>query len=374
MKVVHVIKAKQLAGAEKYIIDIIPDLVSQNISSEILCIVERKHKKDIIPLINYASQNNVKISIVYYAFNLNPILLLKIRSFIIKGKFDMVHSHLIHADFWIALLCRLGFITSKHVSTKHGYSEPYTVKNGFNAKMIQKDLYYMLSKFSEKSLFKSYTVSQGLKQFFVDAKISQNSNVEVIHHGIKVKDNKSECNEYRFSNNQIIIVGRLVGFKGHHHALNVLAKIKQKIPDIILVVVGSGPEDASLKKMCAELNLNQNVKWLGFKNNVKDYINSSDIGLSTSISEGFGLVNLEYFNNEKPIIAFDVPALNEIVESEVNGFLIEPFDINEMANRTTELLNDKDKIKTMGQNGLKSVNQRFNFDKMIENIIQFYYD
>ena len=79
--------------------------------------------------------------------------------------------------------------------------------------------------------------------------------------------------------------------------------------------------------MAQNLNITSHIRWEGFKSNIHDYIRDSDLMVLPSSAEGFGLVILEAWQHLKPVIAFDVPAPNEIISDKVNGRLVTAFDI-----------------------------------------------
>jgi glycosyltransferase involved in cell wall biosynthesis len=171
-------------------------------------------------------------------------------------------------------------------------------------------------------------------------------------------------------------LGRIIPFKGHILALESLVKIKEKIPDVKLIIVGHGDEALikKLKQFIIKNDLINNVEFLGYKANVFDYLLNSDIMLVPSIAEGFGLVFLEAMNVKLPIIGFDVPATNEIVIHKETGLLVSPYDTNEMAKSVIELFNNK-LLQEKLSNGAKSrLLSYFCLDRMVSETLQFYKD
>ncbi len=376
MKILFIQKIKALAGSEKYFFELIPELEKRGVKTEFICIYNKPNKQKVLPFIDAYNKLNLKIHILEVKSD-KAILktLFFIKNIVKKGQFDLVHSHLIHADFWCSILKRFNLIKCPIVSTKHGYDEQFIAKYGFNGKKIKSNLYYKLCKFSEKKISKSFAVSNGLKQLFIDANICKSENISTIHHGfnfddigIKIDDN------YRFSKNQLIILGRIILFKGHILALKALVKVKQQIKDFKLLIIGHGDDDLilELKNFIAENNLKDNVEFLGYKSNIYDYLFNSDIMLVPSISEGFGLVFLEAMNAKLPIVGFDVPATNEIVINNKTGVLIPAYDTGLMAKKIIELIVNKSFQEKLSNSAKERLLSYFCLKRMVDETIDFY--
>ena len=91
-----------------------------------------------------------------------------------------------------------------------------------------------------------------------------------------------------------------------------------------------------------------------------------------SISEGFGLVILEAFNEDVPVVAFDVPACNEIIDNNVSGVLVSPFDVRELADEAIRILEDQSFRSQIAYNAKKTITSRFSLSQMTEKIIDVY--
>ena len=83
-----------------------------------------------------------------------------------------------------------------------------------------------------------------------------------------------------------------------------------------------------------------------------------------SRSEGFGLVVLEAWYHSKPVIGFNVPALNNVVESGKDGILVEPFSSKALLNAAKEMLSNQEKLELFGQAGHQKQEEVFGIDSM----------
>jgi len=378
MKILFIQKVKALVGSEKYFLELIPELEKKGISTEFVCVYNAIDKEKVTPFVEAYKNLNLKIHVLEVASDKSIVSTLRfIRKIFKKGNFDLVHSHLIHADFWTSILKRLGSINCPIVSTKHGYDESYISKYGFNGEEVTHNLYYKLCKYSEKKISNSFAVSNGLKELFIDSGICQSNKIRTIHHGFNLPNiDKNISNKYRYSPNQLILLGRIIPFKGHMLALEALAEVKKRMPDFKLIIIGHGDEHLikKLKQFISDNSLSENVKFLGYKSNIYDYLVNSDIMLVPSIAEGFGLVFLEAMNAELPIIGFNVPATNEIVEHNKTGILIDAYDTTKMANSIIELVNHKSLREKLSKGAKEKLLSYFCLDRMVSETIQFYKD
>jgi len=376
MKILFVQKVKALVGSEKYFLELVPELEKRGIETQFICIYNQADKAKALVFIEAYKNLNLSIHVKMVSSDKSIIQTLSfIRSIAKQDNFDLIHSHLIHADFWTTTLKRLGQIKCPIVSTKHGYDENYISKHGFDGKNINRNLYFKLCKFSEKKIDKSYAVSNGLKQLFIDSTICKAQNITTIHHGFDFENVNSKINsKFRFSKHQLVLLGRIIPFKGHLLALKALAEVKTQIPNFKLLIIGHGDKDliAELKSYITKNNLTDNVEFLGYKSNIYDYLVNSDVMLVPSIAEGFGLIFLEAMNANLPIIGFDVPATNEIVTPNETGILIPPYETNLMAKAIVNLLTNESFRNKLSQGAKQKLKSYFSLKRMVDETVAFY--
>jgi glycosyltransferase involved in cell wall biosynthesis len=84
-----------------------------------------------------------------------------------------------------------------------------------------------------------------------------------------------------------------------------------------------------------------------------------------SIFEGFGLVILESFAMRKPVLVPNIRPFDEIVEQDVNGFLLPPNQPHQWAKAVITILGNGQLCRRMGDNAAKKINEKFNFKEFI---------
>ena len=376
MNVLFVQKVKALVGSEKYFLELLPALENKGIKTSFACIYSKEDKERTLPFIQAMKERGLTIHVKEVPSDKAVLSCVRfIHQTLKTDSFDLIHSHLIHADFWCALLKKTRRTKLPLISTKHGYDEIYISKHGFDPTHLKKNLYLRMCRFSERSIDYSFAVSNGLKNLFIGAGISHPDKIGVIHHGFDLPQlEQSSSTTFRYSDKQLVLLGRIIPFKGHMYALKALKKATETHPDLLLLIIGHGDEAliAELNVYIEENGLTENVRFLGYQSNIYDYLTRSDVMLVPSIAEGFGLIFLEALNAQLPIIGFDVPATNEIIEHDKTGYLIPPYDSDKMGEAIISLINSKDKRIQFGKNGQKRLHEYFSLERMTNETIASY--
>ena len=163
----------------------------------------------------------------------------------------------------------------------------------------------------------------------------------------------------KLDGNRLVSVGRLHPVKDFKTLIYVFEKIIEKIPSATLTIVGGGDEYDNLNNLIKELNLEKSIKITGMldKEQVEEKMLNSDLYVMTSLTECFPMVLLEASSCGLPLIAFNVPVgPKAIIKNGVNGYLIDDRNIEEMASKLIELLNNRTELKNLGKNSKEIVN------------------
>ena len=162
-------------------------------------------------------------------------------------------------------------------------------------------------------------------------------------------------NKFSYSpNSQIIIcTGELNNNKNQITAINAMKSIVETHPNAILLLAGNGPNENMLRNMVSELNLNNNIKLLGYRKDLENFVKMSDIAISCSIREGLGLNLVEAMLCEKPVVATINRGHKELVSDNVNGFLVNTGDSDTLAQKIQLLLENPELSESFGKEGSK---------------------
>ena len=257
------------------------------------------------------SQNITLIEYKSLDRRLNPFLYLEIYFILKKYKIDLVHTHASKATQIFYYLNK--FMKLIHIATKH---------NARKGKIFNKIKYVT-------------AVSNDA------AKSIKNDNVKIIYNGIQVL----KIEEKRYTNEifTITAIGRLDKIKGFDILIKEFSKVKNCA---ILQIVGEGEEYNNLNSLIKELSLENKVSLLGFRKDIPEIINSSDLVVMSSLSEGFSIVMIESIFYAKVFISTKVSGCKDILTSKL---LIEDFNIalkiDEVINNYEEYTNEFSQIR-----------------------------
>ncbi len=375
MKILFAQKIVGIAGSENYLLNMIPAMKRKGIEVEFLCLYPVNKEGSYNDFNAVLQSHGVKIHKVCYVKNPTIKVLKEIAQIIQSTNYDIVHSHLIHADLFLAL-AKLFYVRGLVlVSTKHGYEENYNNKFGFDPKHKKLNKYFITAWLAEKMMNRSFAISKGLYNLYSGLGICNKKKLDMIHYGFdfdEIKSKKNDVNQFRLAKHQLVLVGRLTGFKGHRFAFQAIAKLKNTIPDLKLIVVGSGELEEELKSMVKNLNIEQQVCFIGYHPEGRKFMYHSDIVLIPSVAEGFGVVVLEAFSVKKPIIAFDVPSLHEHIISEESGVLIEPYNTTIYANQIERLLKNSALRIKFSEKSYQKLISYYSLNRMVDETVSFY--
>ncbi|MGM0582196.1 MAG: glycosyltransferase family 4 protein [Bacteroidota bacterium] len=375
MKILFIQKEGGIFGAENYQLKIIPALKAKGIKIEFLRLYTDYQGGKGGDFIDRLKDIGVKTHEINIGRILKLSSLRKIKKLIHHNEFDLVHTHLIHADLHLSLIkLFLGGISCPWVSTKHGYDNNFTAQFGFDASKQKKTPYFLLAQLSERLCDQSFTISHGLRNFFIKTGLAKGEKMKLIHYGFDFPDTTDELldAEFKLFKKQIIIAGRLVGFKGHHFLIEAMQKLCDQEVDAGLIIVGSGELEKELRQKAIDLKLEEHIHFAGYSKEVIKWMYNSDLVAVPSISEGFGVVFLEAFNCKKPVVSWGVPAGNELMTDGKSGYLVTPYDTQALADKMGYILNNPTEAQEVGLNAHQELKEYYNLERMTKETIDFY--
>ena len=171
----------------------------------------------------------------------------------------------------------------------------------------------------------------------------------------------------------LLTVGRLISSepgKGVDAVIRALPEVLKRVPDVHYVVIGEGDLKPRLQRLAQENAVQDRVLFAGQQKdeNLRRYYSRADIYVMPSRQEGFGLVFLEAMACGKPVIAAGFGGAAEIVQEGRTGFLVDPDNPAQLADRLVRLLEDADLRKKMGAAGRQVVEERYTFPRFEERL------
>lgn len=187
-------------------------------------------------------------------------------------------------------------------------------------------------------------------------KIYKNKNIIKIYNPIEIKKIKKNKN----IKNQIISVGRIQNQKNFFGLIKAFNIVTAKLPDIKLMIIGSGSEKKELKKLCSKLNLNKKVQFLKYQDPIK-FINSSKLFVLNSLWEGLPNILIETQMLRTPILSSDcLSGPSEILKNNKFGYLTPVNDDVKLGKNIINIFQNYNLAKKKANLGYKNL---FRFEK-----------
>jgi L-malate glycosyltransferase len=146
--------------------------------------------------------------------------------------------------------------------------------------------------------------------------------------------------------------------------VRIFLEVRKKV-SCKLLFLGSGPGLDEIRRMVADLDLENFVYFLGKSREIDPYVASADLFLLPSAQESFGLAALEAMAYGVPVIASHVGGLPEVIDHAVTGFLAPVGDTGQMADYALSLLTDEQLYARFSRNGISCAQEKFSVDKIL---------
>ena len=179
-----------------------------------------------------------------------------------------------------------------------------------------------------------------------------------------------------WQDNRILIMNR--SFKpvyGIEYFIEALPEVIIRYPETRVVLAGDGPLGTEIRRRVSELGLKDYVHFAGFIDNDKvmaDHLNSADIYISTSLSDGTSVSLLEAMACRLPVVVTDLPANREWIEDGINGYVIPAQDSKILAQKILNLAKDDNLRKRMAELNFQKAREKADWDKNFIKLEEMY--
>lgn len=200
----------------------------------------------------------------------------------------------------------------------------------------------------------------------------------MIHMGVRVEpsENLRIASHTTF---RIICVANLDKIKGHKYLIEAVSQVHKTIPSVELYLVGDGKERFNIENQISSLGADAYIHLNGFVDN-KEIITAYkekyyDLMVLPSISipeesreEGIPCSLMEAMQNGIPVISTNTGSISELIDDQVNGFLVQDKDAKALADKIIELINDDELRQFFINNGIKKIKTSFSVESTVEKL------
>ncbi|MEN8120036.1 MAG: glycosyltransferase family 4 protein [Bacteroidota bacterium] len=333
MKVLHIIDTLGPGGAQILLKDLFEN---QKLNPNIYLFCLRKTK-----LINNIEHHNIFVFNSHSKYSFKPLFTIKKE--IEKYEIDILHCHLFRSQVF-GYLIKLFF----HSKLKLIFHEHGQILGSETGSKIEDLIFKNFLRFVKRRVDSFIAVSQKVHISLKNkTKITENK-IKTLYNFINLKqiNLKIQSIEQRqdllMKNTPFVLgfAGRIIMGKGWKDLLNSINFIENK--NLKILIAGTGEESKSLIAEIDKRKISEKVKYLGYVHDMHtDFYPNIDCLIIPSHKEALGIVALEAFAHNKPVIASNIDGLNEIVIHNKNGLLFKVKDVKDLSQKIQMLLNDK---------------------------------
>ena len=327
MKVMHVLNSRIYSGAEKVVCQIIKafrgdvEMVYCSPDSDIVRQMLAEQDVTFLPMKEMSTA--------------------ELKRVIEAQKPDLIHAHDMRASFFSALCC------GKIPLVSHIHNNAYDAR-GLSPKTIA----YLLAGFKAKNIL--WVSNSSFEGYAFHKFFAKKSSVlyNIIDTEVIFDKKAQDKNTYDYD---MIYVGRLTFQKDPQRLMRLCARLKERKPDLKVAIVGTGELEEELKQLCQELDITENVNFLGFQSNPIKMVHDAKAMILTSRWEGTPMCALEAMALGTPVVSTPSDGMKDLIDDGINGYLTD--DDAVMAEKLLAIMQDSAHRNMLGENARKKFNE-----------------
>lgn len=358
MKVLILINALGVGGAETAVVNLADELIRKGHIVKIVCLSE--------PILVRPKSNNIELTSLNVESNTDLFkAYFKLRDIVNTFKPHVVHSHLFRANF-LARLLKFSLSSPKIICTEHSTSvTSYKRVIAYRLTDALADMNTNVSDAAVECYIKEGAVRKGN---MITVKNGVNLSEYCFDEIIRKKTRKALLVQEK---KVILAVGRLSPEKDYPNLINAISILNKSRDDFIVFIVGDGSLRENLFSITRSLSLDNVIKFLGSRNDVKNLMQAADVYVMSSLWEGLPMVLLEAMACERTIVATDCGGNRDLVGE--NGFIVPTQDPERLALAIEEALNMQENERlALGNKSRKHIEENYSLSYNADNYLKLY--
>jgi len=362
VRVLSVIGNLMLGGTESYVARMAREIKKYGVDMEI-CALELEG-----PLLRSLEESGIRVHGTPYASRIqqsNTLTLARtvnaIRRIVAEGRFDIVHTYLFWSDVLGVSGARLAGCHRVIESRRSLHDWTHSPSAFFHGlEQITNLFAHELIANSRVALLDAEAHERWLPRIRT-----------VLYNGVDVEDYQPA--QIRVDGPlRIVTVGALAPRKGQEYAIEALALLIASGVDATLELIGSGPDDAMLRRKASDAGVADRVTFAGEQLDPRPHLTGADLFLLPSRQEGFSNALLEAMASALPVVATDVGGNAEAIADGVGGRIVPPQQPEAMAAAITELATDRRQLVEMGRANRRRVAELYTLEASARNLADWY--
>lgn len=358
IRVLQFITPSGFYGAERWIIA----LANNSDPGRMLCdlaVTEEGGSQD-LSVADYFPKHAGEVHVLPMKGRFDTSVVSRLVSIIRDRKIDVIHTHGYKSDI-------LGWLAAKRtgircVSTPHGFP----CNAGLKLALFTRIGIYVLRKFDAVAPLSEELV-EDMRRFRVPT-----ARTHFIRNGVDISDIDRAAKSISPPQigsgraRTIGFIGQLIPRKGLADLLQVFDKLYQENPDLRLELLGDGSQREELERIAASLPSGKSIQFMGFRSDRLERLVQFDLFVMTSSLEGIPRCLMEALALRVPVVAYDIPGVDQLVDNGKTGFLAPLGDIEVLTKQCQRILNDPNLARELGAAGRLKIEANYSAARMAD--------
>jgi len=365
MKTLQLISSGGPYGAEAVVRNLAVCLKGLGCDSRVGVFLNSRHPH--LELAESLAREGVKVQVFPCRGRFDFTTLRSIRTYVRNERIDVCHTHGYKADLF-GLAATAGLRTGV-VSTRHMSVDDHELGPALR-------FYCIADKLAARYFTKVVAVSQPIERTLRRWGVPR-SRLTLIPNGTDLAAFRNAAPKPRSRTGRTIgFVGRLSREKGIFELLEAVRRIAGAFPDVKLMLAGEGIARQAVEERIAGLHMQHSVELLGVVAHagMPSFYASVDVVALPSYNEGLPMSLLEAMASGCAVVASRVGAIPAVIEHGKSGMLVEPRNVEELADRLTDLLANPEKLAAIAECGRAVVQAQFSAKTMAQEYLTLYRD
>lgn len=360
MRVLFVIDELDIGGTEQQILELVRRIDRDRFEPHVCCFRYGRKAKEIASF-------GVPVHHEPKRLKADPGLVFRLAGLMRRERFDIVQTYLWTANTWARLAARVAGV-------------PIVVASERNVDIWEETYKRVIGRWLARSTDCIIANSEAVRQYLLQRGGLPPDKVVTIYNGVNFERFHAPCDpkvrrqELGIADDCVLagVVARVEPAKDHGTLLQAMSLIRDRVPQLHLVVVGGGSEEERLRRMTRDLGIDDRVHFTGFRTDSAEWLQSVDFSVLSSVKEGLSNSVIESMAAGRAIAATEVGGNGEVIVPGETGLLVEPKDTSGLANALARLAESSDLRARFGAAGQRRVESLFAVAPMVASTERLY--
>jgi glycosyltransferase involved in cell wall biosynthesis len=300
--------------------------------------------------------------------------LFRLRDFLLRERYTIVHTHTSKGGFIGRLAARLAGVPVI-IHTAHGFA--FHELSSHTTRFFYSSLERVASRWCDRIV----SVSEFHRDWALELGLCTPEQILAIPNGIPAlpppEVARAAVRQRLGVNNHNVLIlsmARLAPDKGLQYLLDAAAVLLQKERHFRFVIAGDGPVRSRLEQQSRDLGLGERVTFLGFREDVSELLDASDVVVLPSIREGLSIALLEAMAAGKPIVTTSIGSNQELARQSEMAVLVPPADAGALCEAILRVVDNRFLMGRLGVNARDLFDKHYREERMLSAYTELYRD